>query len=107
MKFKLTLICCTLFLVSNGIFAGVEYVCKHGNAERIISIYYENNEAQVPCEVQYDKGEGVETLWRAQLQVGYCESKADEFVEKQELWGWSCEKSTHPDDADDLYTNLY
>ncbi len=107
MKFKLILVIFTLFLISTGSLAGVEYVCKHGNAERVISIYYENEENQIPCEVQYDKGDGAETLWRAQSQVGYCESKADELIEKQESWGWSCEKALHSERADDLFTNLY
>ena len=107
MKIKVSLVFCILFLISNVSFAGVEYVCTDGNAERIISVYYENEEAQVPCEVQYDKGEGAETLWRAQSQVGYCESKVDDFVEKQESWGWSCEKALQNEESDDLYTNLY
>ena len=86
-----------LFLViSVGLLAGTAvadetYICTHGTQERIITIIYQDQEAKIPCEVQYQKEGVTETLWSAQGQVGYCEEKAQAFVEKQRGWGWSCE----------------
>ncbi len=99
--FSTTLFCCSLALASE------QYICSHGDAERVISVVYQNAESQVPCEVQYDKGEGAHTLWSAQAEVGYCETKASEFVAKQESWGWSCEKAASAVYADDLVSDLY
>ena len=64
-------------------------VCSHGKNIRIVEVIYSSENA-VPCEVQYTKEEGTKTLWSATNKVGYCESKAEAFVEKQKGWGWSC-----------------
>ncbi len=107
MRFHSVLLFCVfLFYCVTG-FAGEKYVCNHGDAKRVISVLYKNAEEHLPCEVQYDKGEGVQTLWTAQSEAGYCENKAREFVEKQESWGWSCEKVEHAAKADDLVSDLY
>ena len=82
------------FIFSTVATANEEYVCNFGDNKRLISVNYENEQEQVPCQVKYDKGLGIETLWNAQSEVGYCESKAAEFVAKQESWGWSCSKVT-------------
>ena len=89
LSIALTSLC---FLVAHSVSADEEYSCQNGNLQRLISVVYENGEAPVPCSVQYDKGHGAEVLWYAQAEVGYCEAKADEFLEKQESWGWSCDK---------------
>lgn len=68
---------------------------------------YESAQEQIPCEVQYDKGEGTQTLWTAKTETGYCESKASEFVEKQKSWGWSCEKVDQAVYAEDLVSDVY
>jgi hypothetical protein len=65
-------------------------VCLNDNQTRIIEIVY-TGEGKVPCEVQYTKSEGTQTLWSAQNKEGYCENKAAAFVEKQIGWGWSCD----------------
>lgn len=65
-------------------------MCVHDSQTRIIEIVYTGENA-VPCDVQYTKAEETKTLWSAQNQVGYCESKATAFVEKQIGWGWSCD----------------
>ncbi len=70
--------------------ADITYSCKHGNQERIISVVYPEGGNSVPCEVRYQKGDNVQTLWNAQNEVGYCEARAEEFVEKQKGWGWNC-----------------
>jgi len=65
-------------------------VCLHSGAERKISIVYDTPGQAVPCEVTYEKGDGIQTLWSAENEAGYCETKAAEFVEKQRSWGWNC-----------------
>ena len=90
---KLTVLC---LVISVGLLAGTAvadetYICTHDTQERIITIVYQDHEAKVPCEVQYQKEGVTKTLWSAQGQVGYCEEKAQAFVEKQRGWGWNCE----------------
>ena len=92
---KLTVLC---LVISVGLLAGTAvadetYICTKGSQERIITIVYEDQEAKIPCEVQYQKEGVTETLWNAQNQVGYCEEKTQAFLEKQRGWGWSCEAS--------------
>ena len=83
-------------VISVGLLAGTAvadetYICTHGTQERIITIIYQDQEAKIPCEVQYEKEGVTETLWTAQNVVGYCEEKTQSFLEKQRSWGWSCE----------------
>ena len=47
---------------------------------------YQDQEAKVPCEVRYQKEGVTETLWSAEEEVGYCDEKANSFVEKQRVW---------------------
>jgi len=65
-------------------------VCLNGGAERKISIVYDSPGQTVPCSVTYEKGEGIQTLWSAENEAGYCEAKAADFIEKQRQWGWDC-----------------
>ncbi len=92
MKFNITVLFVALFSLSFSAIANEEYVCNFGEEQRLISVAYDSDQYSVPCQVMYDKGQGAETLWNAQSEVGYCETKAQEFVTKQESWGWSCEK---------------
>lgn len=70
---------------------GYTYECKHGQDVRKIDVVYLQREAIVPCEVNYTKDGIQATLWNAAYSEGYCETRAKEFVEKQEGWGWNCE----------------
>ena len=90
------------FFFSGFAAANEEYVCNFGDDKRLIRVNYDSEHEQVPCQVQYDKGHGAETLWNAQSEAGYCESKATEFVEKQESWGWSCSKVTQAEYVEDV-----
>lgn len=70
------------------------YSCVNGALERRVEIVYEQPEAPVPCEVRYSKlteqpGQ-TQTLWSANNQEGYCESKTDEFLQRLQWWGWIC-----------------
>jgi hypothetical protein len=64
--------------------------CTNGDAERIISVIYDNEETGTVCEVTYEKASGVQTLWSANNERDYCLDKARAFVEKQRGWGWTC-----------------
>lgn len=71
------------------------YTCRHSNNTRVIEVLYLQRESPVPCEVRYTKTgskESAETPWQANYTVGFCEQKAEEFVEQQKGWGWKCEK---------------
>ncbi len=107
MKYLSTILFITLLLVGVKSFASEEHVCTNGDTMRVISIAYEDGQNQIPCEVNYDKGEGVQTLWSAKSEIGYCESKAREFIEKHESWGWSCENNQQTANTDDLVTELF
>ncbi len=90
--------------------AGEDYVCDYDGEKRLISIAYTSDQQSVPCEVRYDKGQGVEILWSANSEVGYCEKKASEFIAKQESWGWTCDKFEQPMQEvplEELHTLLY
>ncbi len=107
MKYLSTILFIPLLFFCFNAFAGEEHVCTNGDAMRVISITYEDDQNQIPCEVNYDKGEGAQTLWSAQSEIGYCENKTREFIEKHESWGWSCEKNTQADNNLDLVTDLF
>lgn len=89
---RLTTLCLfgALLMLATTVAADETYTCTYGPGERVISVVYQDQEAKVPCEVQYQKEGVTETLWSAQDEVGYCEEKAKAFVEKQRGWGWSC-----------------
>ena len=69
-------------------FDNSKVVCSHADKTRIIEVVYADGE--LPCEVQYTKESGTQTLWNAQNDAGYCQQKASAFVEKQRGWGWDC-----------------
>ncbi|WP_330925804.1 hypothetical protein [Candidatus Sororendozoicomonas aggregata] len=68
------------------------YECRFGNELRVIEVVYLQRESPVPCEVRYIKEHSNEKLWNASYEVGYCETQAEQFVKKQQAWGWSCKK---------------
>ena len=110
MKFTLSILFVVFISASFAAMAGEDYVCDNNGEKRIITIAYQSEQDAVPCEVRYDKGEGVQTLWSAQSEVGFCEAKANEFIEKQESWGWSCDKLEAPEAevaVEELHTSLY
>ena len=72
---------------SGSAYAGDMVICTHGGNERVISVVYQDPSSKVPCEVQYQKQGELTTLWRATAQTGYCEEKAQGFVQKQIGWG--------------------
>jgi len=82
-----------LISFSGSAYADDTVVCTHGGKERVISVVYETPSSKVPCEVRYQKEGELKTLWRATAQTGYCEEKAQGFVQKQISWGWQCAAS--------------
>ncbi len=81
---------CMIFFVTTA--SAMTYVCTKDGKERLITVVYDIQGSNVPCEVTYQKeDESLQGLWRAQNTEGYCEGKAAEFAQKQESWGWQCE----------------
>jgi len=72
--------------------AGDVFHCAFGEQERVISVVYEVEGETVPCEVQYETAEGVESPWSARNEEGFCEARAEEFVEQHRDWGWRCDR---------------
>ena len=85
--FSLTI---ALSAIASVAIADETYVCTYGQKERVITVVYQDQEMKVPCEVRYAKDGITETLWTAENEVGYCEEKAQELVQKQRDWGWLC-----------------
>jgi hypothetical protein len=67
--------------------------CEYGELSRTIEVVYSAPGQPVPCEVIYDKSaEGsMASLWRANVEAGYCEARAAELIAKLEGFGWRCE----------------
>ena len=65
-------------------------VCKNGEQVRTITLVYNDESSENTCQVDYEKSSGVQTLWAAITDKDYCLEKAEEFVTKQEGWGWTC-----------------
>ena len=89
---RLTILCLTIALsmLASLAIADETYVCTYGQEERVITVVYQDQEAKVPCEVRYEKDGTTTTLWTAENEAGYCEEKAQDFVQKQREWGWIC-----------------
>ena len=89
------LILCTALIVAltAGPAMANPVTCSYGDLSRKIEVVYSNPGQPVPCEVIYDKSaEGtIETLWRANVEAGYCEAKAAGLVEKLQGMGWRCD----------------
>ncbi len=68
----------------------IKYTCTLNNAERIIEVVYNSTDKPTPCSVSYTKDGDTQTLWHYENTQGQCEIKAEEFVAKQNGWGWSC-----------------
>jgi hypothetical protein len=71
----------------------VQYQCAHGLAVRSVTVEYQQRGQQVPCGVVYHKPpQAPNALWKAQAQLGFCESRAKELVQTLERSGWSCDE---------------
>lgn len=66
-------------------------ICQHADQQRKIDLVYPEK-TELPCEVQYTKSTGMQVLWSATSETGFCESQYQAFVEKQKGWGWNCEE---------------
>lgn len=79
-----------LALSATNVLADETYMCTKANQERVISVVYEDQVTKLPCKVNYQKEGQTKTLWSAKNKAGYCEKKAESFVQKQKGWGWNC-----------------
>ncbi|MBT3461969.1 MAG: hypothetical protein HOM69_07880 [Gammaproteobacteria bacterium] len=84
---------------------GAETLCSLGDLQRVISVEYESNVLEVPCQVRYKKvNEGEITYpWRAKRQAGYCEARAKALAAKFTALGWTCETKpeSNPDRSEE------
>jgi len=89
---RFTILCLSLALsmLASHAIADETYVCTYGQEERVITVVFQDQEMKIPCEVRYEKEGTTATLWTAENEVGYCEAKAQELVQKQREWGWLC-----------------
>ncbi|PSV15868.1 hypothetical protein C0W59_09740 [Photobacterium kishitanii] len=79
-----------LSILSFQVYAQDRYVCHKDGAERTVEVVYSQPGSKVPCEVKYTKPDSNKILWSANHEVGYCETKAKQFVLKLGGFGWSC-----------------
>ena len=94
MRSSIALVSLVSLFASSVSFAEPVYQCDSASETRTVAIVYENTEASVPCRVDYTKNDSVQTLWRAENEAGYCEDKAQAFLDKLVGWGFSCSEQT-------------
>lgn len=70
------------------------YICTLDDNQRTIEVVYLEQDKPAPCEVRYIKDSVSQVLWSARRQEGFCELKAEAFMQKQTGWGWSCSRET-------------
>jgi hypothetical protein len=91
-------------LLASSAFAQTGYECSSGGLVRRVEIVY-SGDGRVPCEVQYVKETEApgsrETLWDARNESGYCEARAEEFVNRLQSLGWSCDQVVSAGASDD------
>ena len=80
---------------------GQVFKCTMNDNVRRVEVVALEPGQSVPCEVRYVKeteAAGAEqVLWRATNEAGYCEARAQEFLEKLESWGWHCDAGNRED----------
>lgn len=82
---------CILITLSSA--ANADWTCKSADVTRRVSVEYETASA-VPCRVTYEKQGTLTYPWRAERQLGYCEAKAEQLVERLRSFGWTCDRSS-------------
>ena len=69
------------------------WTCHNAKLTRHVTVFYPETPAPLPCKVYYTKTtENLlpRVLWKAENNEGYCEHKAEEFVERLRSLGWQC-----------------
>ena len=65
-------------------------VCRSNDVKHIVQVVYPQG-WDVPCEVRFQTpGEDDRVIWKAETQVGFCERKAQEIIERRINSGWDC-----------------
>lgn len=75
---------------AGNVYADETIICTNGHQERMVSVIYQDQDTKVPCDVEYTKDGQTQTLWHADNEYGYCQDKAEEFIQKLNEWGWFC-----------------
>lgn len=65
-------------------------VCHSNDIRHVIQVVYPQG-WDVPCEVHFQTpGEMDRVIWKADTQVGFCERKAQEIIDRRTNNGWKC-----------------
>jgi hypothetical protein len=86
-------VCLLFFLGLAPEVSASSWTCEQAGFTRQVFVFYPESPEQLPCKVFYAKpDENVlpRALWEANYTENYCESRAAEFIEKLESWGWHC-----------------
>jgi hypothetical protein len=89
---KLAVCLVALLGIPSTVLAG-SWTCENDGVTRHIVVFYPDAPARLPCKVFYAKpDENVlpRALWEAGNTPGYCEQRANEFVDKLRSYGWRC-----------------
>ena len=65
------------------------YECVNGASTRRVEVAFPAA-GETRCEVRYYKDGASQVLWSADVESGYCETKARDFIAKLQDAGWSC-----------------
>lgn len=73
-------------------------LCERAGMRREIKVIYDDPMADAACKVRYRKKDEApgfkKILWRAEYEVGFCQTKASELVARLQNWGWTCKDKT-------------
>ena len=71
-----------------------QYACLRDGLIRAVYVEYAQIAGEPPCAVVYEKSAPEEASreipWRAEADMGFCEMRARELVDKLRDWGWKC-----------------
>ena len=71
-----------------------QYACLRDGMIRAVYVEYTKTAGEPPCAVVYEKSSPEEASreipWRAEADMGFCEMRARELVDKLREWGWKC-----------------
>ena len=103
MRERLLILGAALALPSIAAAQAASYDCVHGGSTRRVEVAFPVA-GETRCEVRYYKDGASHVLWSAQVESGYCETKARDFIAKLQETGWSCaiaDEASAPEARDD------
>jgi hypothetical protein len=74
----------------------IKFTCSNGDLTRIVEGWFSHG-GSAPCKVIYKKIDEEpnisQTLWGAKYSSQYCTNKLHAFIEKQKVWGFTCQST--------------